>query len=700
MLCCLNPDCQKPQNPDSNKYCQSCRTELALLGGHYRVIRLLSDEGGFGRTYLAEDEQKLNELCVVKQLVPQLQGASGVRKAVELFAEEAKRLQQLGEHPQIPTLYAYFSQDNYFYLVQQYIEGQNLLQELQQKGGFSERQIRELLLDILPVLRFIHEQHVIHRDIKPQNIMRRLVLPTLAQRKSGKLVLIDFGASKQLKATVKQKIATRIGSEGYAPIEQMRGGEAHPASDLFSLGTTCFHLLSQQHPLELWAEYGYSWVLNWRVYVNGPVSNDLGYILDKLLQKDIEQRYQSADEAIGDLTLKPPAPVTPARIQNSQTLKPPAPVTPARIQNIQQPPQFLYRPHVQKKDTQLRNKLLVGSVFLLGLAVYGYFDLLQPFSESANELTVSPTEIIPQGGVTVAGTLRGHLSSVYSVTFSPDGKMLASGSKDKTIKLWNPKTGQEIRTLRGHASQILSVAFSPDGKTLASGSEDNTIKLWNLQTGQEIRTLRGHSSSVSSVSFSPDGKVLASGSFDNTIKLWNLQTGQQIRTLAGHLSLVYSVAFSPDGGTLASGSYDNTVKLWNLTTGKEIYSLTGHSSWIFSVAFSPDGETLASGSMDKTIKLWNLKTGQELYTLTGHTNWVFSVAFSPDGQKLVSGSLDNTIKVWNLKTDEELYTLKGHSDYVSSVTFSPDGQSIASGSADRTIKIWRSPEDRGLGTSK
>ncbi|MFM6628134.1 MAG: WD40 repeat domain-containing protein, partial [Microcystis panniformis] len=177
--------------------------------------------------------------------------------------------------------------------------------------------------------------------------------------------------------------------------------------------------------------------------------------------------------------------------------------------------------------------------------------------------------------------LEGHKDFVTSVNFSRDGKTLVSGSNDKTIKLWNVETGQEIRTLKGHDDFVQSVNFSPDGKTLVNGSWDNTIKLWNVETGKEIRTLRGHGSFVNSVNFSPDGKTLVSGSNDNTIKLWNGSTGQEIRTLKGHEGPVKSVNFSPDGKTLVSGSEDKTIKLWNLGTDWGLSDLMGRScDWV------------------------------------------------------------------------------------------------------------------------
>ena len=285
-------------------------------------------------------------------------------------------------------------------------------------------------------------------------------------------------------------------------------------------------------------------------------------------------------------------------------------------------------------------------------------------------------------------TLPGHDDWVRSISFSPDGQTLASGSSDKTIKLWDVETGAEIRTLPGHDRQVLSVSFSPDGQTLASGSSDNTIKLWDVETGAEIRTLEGHDEEVNSVSFSPDGQTLASGSYDKTIKLWDVETGAEIRTLEGHDEEVNSVSFSPDGQTLASGSLDKTIKLWDVETGAEIRSLSGHDEEVNSVSFSPDGQTLASGSYDRTIKLWDVETGAEIRTLPGHDRQVLSVSFSPDGQTLASGSYDRTIKLWDVETGAEIRTLPGHDYSVISVSFSPDGQTLASGSYDRTIKLW------------
>ena len=243
---------------------------------------------------------------------------------------------------------------------------------------------------------------------------------------------------------------------------------------------------------------------------------------------------------------------------------------------------------------------------------------------------------------------------VLSVAFSPDGKAIACGSWDNTVKLWS-LDGRELQTFRGHSNGVFSIAFSPDGKTIASGSADNTVKLWSLD-GREILTFTGHRDRVNSIAFSPDGKTIASGSGDNTVKLWSLD-GREIQTFKGHSDRVNSVAFSPDDKTIVSGSWDNTVKLWSLD-GREMQTFKGHSGRVNSVAFSPDGKTIVSGSWDNTVKLWSLD-GREIQTFKGHNDRVNSVAFSPDGETIVSGSWDNSVKLWSLD-GREIQTFKGY----------------------------------------
>ena len=320
--------------------------------------------------------------------------------------------------------------------------------------------------------------------------------------------------------------------------------------------------------------------------------------------------------------------------------------------------------------------------------------LLAVEATSAAYITVTDEALRQALSTNVGLPLRGHSASVWSVAYSPDGKQLASGSSDNTVRLWNlDNPNAEPIVLRGHSAYVRSVAYSPDGKQLASGSFDNTVRLWNLDNpNAEPIVLRGHSAYVWSVAYSPDGKQLASGSDDNTVRLWNLDNpNAEPIVLRGHSASVWSVAYSPDGKQLASGSDDNTVRLWNLDNpNAEPIVLRGHSASVRSVAYSPDGKQLASGSDDNTVRLWNLDNpNAEPIVLRGHSAYVWSVAYSPDGNQLASGSDDNTVRLWNLDNpNAEPIVLRGHSASVWSVAYSPDGKQLASGSDDNTVRLW------------
>ena len=627
MSYCLNPHCPQPQNPEKANFCQNCGTKL-LLAQRYRAIRLIAT-GGFGRTLLAEDEYKASKpRCVIKQFYPQRQ--NNARKAAELFQQEAVRLEQLGKHPQIPELLAHLEQDKYQYIVQEFIDGQNLAQELAETGAFPKEQIRSLLKELLPVLQFIHQGQVIHRDIKPENIIRRRPLtPPSPEKQSvsqpyqgGDLVLVDFGAAKHATVTALAKTGTTIGSAAYAAPEQTFG-KAVFASDLYSLGVTCIHLLTNIEPFDLYEPLESGFV--WRYYlVNNPVSEELAGILDKMIQSSIKLRYQSAAEVMQALALL--------------TEKPGTQQTPA----ISLPPIL---PHNISLITTFKKHS--GAVYAVAFSPNG-----KTLGSVSEDKTIKLWELSTEWEIcTLGGSwFSGHSQPVRSLAFSPTGKTLATGSEDKTIKLWNVRTLQAFRTLKGHCSSVNSVAFSPDGTILASGSGDKTVKLWQVRTGKEKYNLE-HLFEVFSVAFSPDSNTLASGSWDYMIRLWDVRTGQKIGTLEKHLFDVFSVAFSPDGTILASGSEENTIKLWDLPTLQEKQTLTGHTNSVNSVVFSPDGQILASGSKDKTIHLWEVTTGELLCQWQAHADSVLSLAISPDGQTLASGSADGIIKIWQLRVD-------------------------------------------------
>ncbi|WP_016950957.1 WD40 repeat domain-containing protein [Anabaena sp. PCC 7108] len=283
-------------------------------------------------------------------------------------------------------------------------------------------------------------------------------------------------------------------------------------------------------------------------------------------------------------------------------------------------------------------------------------------------------------------TLYGHSDHIFSVAVNPDGKTFASGSADKSIKVWNIETGEIIHTLTGHSNYVRSVTFSHDGKIIASGSDDKTFKLWHSLKG---KTFIEHSDGVNSVAFSPDSQTYATASLDKTVKIWDLINEKLIYNLIAHENSINSIVFSIDGQHLISAGCDQSIKIWNVRTGMVDTTIADHSESINTIAVSPDGKTFATGSDNNTIKLWYLATGELINTFAGHTDCVNSIAFSPDGKTLASCSNDKTIRLWHLETKELINTLVEHSLNVYCVAFSPDGKTIVSGSADNTIKIWQ-----------
>ncbi len=314
MSICFQPDCLHQNSPDA-KFCAQCSAKL-LLQERYRAIKVIG-QGGFGKTFLARDEGKPSQpYCVIKQFLPFNQDPVYLEKAAKSFKLEAERLENLGDHPQIPILLAYCHHENRQYLVQEYINGKNLAQELVDHGVFNEQEIRNLLLDILPILDYIHSKQVIHRDIKPENIIRRIG--------DEKLFLVDFGAAKEFNPGIMSYTSGVIGTAQYAAPEQLRG-ESRFSSDLYSLGVTCLYLLTNVNPFDMFSNVDNDWT--WREYLasNNPVSDELGRIIDKLIQQAIKKRYHFAREVLADLNTK----------SEPQLIAPPAVIPQYRQESIQ-----------------------------------------------------------------------------------------------------------------------------------------------------------------------------------------------------------------------------------------------------------------------------------------------------------------------------------------------------------------------------
>lgn len=392
---CLS--CDHAQNPDKHLYCYQCGALLALRG-RFNIVRQIG-QGGFGKTYLAEDLDNRNKHCVVKQLVYRGDNTYAIQEAQRLFEQEAERLDQLN-HPQIPNLLAYFENDRYLYLVQEFIEGHDLQHELKQQGAFAESKIWEILRELLPILEFIHAHKVIHRDLKPDNVMRC----------DRKLFLIDFGVAKRLAETGNMG-GTVVGTPGYAPPEQMQG-RVSPASDLFSLGMICFHLLTQKSVYELFQDHNYRWVSDWQQHLDSPISQKLMRVLDQLLQLDEKNRYVTAHEVLTDLTRE-----RPLEGDFKQKISDVRPLLPKEMPVTTLPKQ-------SSRPSFPINKILFVLLAMGGLS--GWF-LLRPHSEpveqdvailerspqpaaaSFSQVSQVPTGIFNYGGSTTWAPIRGSV---------------------------------------------------------------------------------------------------------------------------------------------------------------------------------------------------------------------------------------------------------------------------------------------------
>ena len=284
--------------------------------------------------------------------------------------------------------------------------------------------------------------------------------------------------------------------------------------------------------------------------------------------------------------------------------------------------------------------------------------------------------------------LTGHTGLVKAIAVAPDGRWLATGGSDKTVRIWDVATGEERAVLARRAERVEAVAVAPDGRWLAVGGWGRTVRIWDVATAQQRRALAARTKWVGAVAASPDGRWLATGSRNGSVRIWEVATGQQRGALAARTKWVGALAWAPDGSWLATAGSDETVRIWDVATGQERTVLTGHAERVDAVAVSPDGSWLATAGSDETVRIWDVATGQQRAVLAGHTGEVGAVAVSPDGSWLATGGWDKTVRIWDVATGQQRAVLTGHTGQVEAVAVSPDGSWLATGGWDKTVRIW------------
>ena len=706
--------------------------------GHYRLIRQLG-RGGFADVYLGE-HLYLNTKVAIKVLQTHL-----AENDLPDFIREARTIASLS-HPHIIRVLDFGQEDNIPYLVMEYAPNGTLRQLFPKGTRLPVATILPYVRQVAEALDYAHQRRLIHRDVKPENM---LLGPNMD------VLLSDFGIALITQTTREQSRHEVVGTAAYMSPEQLQG-RPQPASDQYALGIVVYEWLAGDLPFR----GTFTEVASQHVLAPPPplrqkipdISYDIEAVIQAVLAKDPQRRFASAsafanaleqasrsqpvlntvEENLPTVLVTPhpptPPPAVPAYFTPAPTPTPPPPPPPFALPSLapesnyrvmpppsNQPGMYQSAQEPGKPAQGISRRALftgiagmaIGSA-ITGVLLFEHFQSSGPQAHSTptpgSSATTQPaTATTAPGNTPTTGTTptnavqgqtlaiyTGHSNQVTTVAWSPNNALLlASGSEDKTARIWS-YTNLNNNVLHQQADMVYSLTWSPSGQLIASGGENPAIEIWNTSSGNTVHTYSGHSLPVYSVKWSPDGSRIVSGSADNSAQVWDASTLTLIASYTLHARTVWAVAWSPDGSLIASAGLDGTVQVWNSRTAANIVAFRATQTLnLRAVAWSPNGQHIAFGGDDQIVQVWDVTSGTRVVSYTGHSGHIEDIIWSPDGTLVASTGQDKTVQIWNAISGSRLFTYTGHTSLIWAIDWSRSGQHIASASEDGTVRVWQ-----------